>query len=272
MSMTFTKLFSSITESTVWCEPSGTRLVWITMLAKADRNGRVFASVPGLANLARVSLDEASRAIETFLAPDEWSRTPDFDGRRIEVIDGGWRLLNYVKYRTLRDQESAREAKRDHMRRRREEERTAAGGTADSTVGCIGTNAEEEAEEEAEKSKNKSKGRSAPLSLPEWLPSDSWEEWSLYRKAKGGWTQKARALTLRTLSTLRDAGQDPQAVIEQSIERGWTGLFPLSASSGRGAAQCMRPKANDDFSGVRYEGTPDTELPPELLDTAGGTP
>lgn len=270
MSMTFTKLFSSITESTVWCEPSGTRLVWITMLAKADRNGRVFASVPGLANLARVSLDEASRAIETFLAPDEWSRTPDFDGRRIEKIDGGWRLLNYIKYRTLRDQETVREAKREHMRRRREEEREATGGTAGSTVGFIGTNAEAEAEAEAEKSK--SKGRAAPGSLPEWLPSGSWEEWDRYRKAKGGWTQKARALTLRTLSTLRDDGHSPKAVIEQSIECGWTGLFPLRGAHGHGTTRSMRPRASDDVRGVRYYGTPDHELPEELRDVPGDTP
>jgi hypothetical protein len=51
MSVTFTKLFSSITESTVWDEPDRVRLVWITMLAMADKHGRVWASVPGLATV-----------------------------------------------------------------------------------------------------------------------------------------------------------------------------------------------------------------------------
>ena len=119
MSLTFTKLFSSITESTVWCEPAHTRLVWITMLAMADRQGRVWASIPGLANRARVPVEDTEKALETFLAPDKYSRTEDFEGRRIEPIDGGWRLLNYEKYRAIRDIETTREVAREHMRRKR---------------------------------------------------------------------------------------------------------------------------------------------------------
>ena len=56
---TYAKLFSSITESTVWCEPMPTRIVWITMLAMSDRNGCVCATVPGLANRARSRLTNA---------------------------------------------------------------------------------------------------------------------------------------------------------------------------------------------------------------------
>lgn len=121
MSRAFTKLFSSITESTVWCEPLATRIVWITMLAMADRQGRVFASIPGLANRARVEVEEAEQAILRFLEPDRYSRTPDHEGRRIEPIDGGWRLLNYAKYREMRDEEARREYQRewDQTRRRR---------------------------------------------------------------------------------------------------------------------------------------------------------
>jgi hypothetical protein len=115
MSFTFTKLFSSITESTIWCEPHGTRLVWVTMLAMADRMGRVWASMPGLANRARVTELECQIALDTLLAPDRHSRTPDNEGRRIEPIPGGWRLLNYMKYRDMRDEEATRESKRKYM-------------------------------------------------------------------------------------------------------------------------------------------------------------
>lgn len=95
----YTKLFSSILDSTVWLETNPTRIVWITMLAKADQFGEVAASVPGLAHAACVTLEECQAALATFLAPDEHSRTKDFDGRRIEAIDGGWVLLNHAKYR-----------------------------------------------------------------------------------------------------------------------------------------------------------------------------
>lgn len=123
MSVTFTKLFSSITESTVWCEPDRTRLVWITMMAMADRHGRVWASIPGLANRARVPIEDCRTAIDTFLAPDRDSRTPEHEGRRIEPIDGGWRLLNHQKYRDIRDEESIKESKRKYAAARRAKEK-----------------------------------------------------------------------------------------------------------------------------------------------------
>ena len=97
--MSFTKMFGSITDSTVWGEPDPTRIVWITMLAMANRDGFVHSSVPGLAHRARVSLEACEAALETFKSPDPYSRTVDYEGRRIEAVDGGWILLNYLKYR-----------------------------------------------------------------------------------------------------------------------------------------------------------------------------
>ena len=104
MSDNYTKLFSSITESTIWGEPAGTRLVWITFLAKCNKHGEVFGSVPGFARLSNVTIDECEQAIATLLAPDKWSRTPDNEGRRIETIDGGWRILNHAKFDAIRGQ------------------------------------------------------------------------------------------------------------------------------------------------------------------------
>lgn len=111
----YTKLFSSITDSTIWQSPDATRLVWITMLAMADKNGYVGASIPGLANRARVSLDDCLAALDCLLAPDKWSRTEDFEGRRIESTDGGWKLLNYPKYRSIRNEDDRREQSRVSM-------------------------------------------------------------------------------------------------------------------------------------------------------------
>lgn len=137
MSVTFTKLFSSITESTVWCEPNATRICWITMLAMADRHGRVWAAIPGLANRARITVDECRTAIECFLMPDRDSRTKENEGRRIEPIDGGWRLLNHAKYRAIRDEETIRESKRKYMENKRKREKQAITIKAD-TVNVTG--------------------------------------------------------------------------------------------------------------------------------------
>lgn len=112
MSGGFTKLFSSIVTSTIWQEDDKTRIVWITLLALADAQGRVEGSVPGLAHVAHVGLGECEHALERLSSPDPYSRTKDFEGRRIEAIDGGWQILNYAKYRERRDPEARREYQR----------------------------------------------------------------------------------------------------------------------------------------------------------------
>ena len=115
----YTKLFSSITDSTIWREEDHVRLVWITMLAMADKSGHVMASVPGLADRARVSLDNTVKALAKLMSPDQWSRSAEFSGRRIEEIGGGWELLNYRKYRSIRDEEERKDYMRNYMRKRR---------------------------------------------------------------------------------------------------------------------------------------------------------
>lgn len=97
----YTKLFETILDSSVWFESPATRLVWITLLAMKNRNGVVAASVMGVAHRARVTLEEAKTALEKFQSPDPFSRTKDFDGRRIEEVDGGWKILNHAKYRDM---------------------------------------------------------------------------------------------------------------------------------------------------------------------------
>jgi hypothetical protein len=125
--MAYTKLDGGITESTIWQAPDATRLVWITLLARADQHGYVGASMPGLAGLARVSLDACVEAIKTLEAPDPWSRTKDHDGRRIAPADGGWVLLNYAKYRAKQNADDRRERSRVAMaklRNKRKQELT----------------------------------------------------------------------------------------------------------------------------------------------------
>lgn len=95
------------------------------MLAMADAQGRVWASVPGLAKRANVPMPSAEQALTCFLSPDPHSRTEDFEGRRIEKIDGGWRLLNYAKFRAMKDSEAVLESKRRYINNRRAEERAA---------------------------------------------------------------------------------------------------------------------------------------------------
>lgn len=116
----YTKLFGSLIHSTIWREPDHVRIVWMTMLAMADRDGVVEASVPGLADAARKSIPETEAALARLTDPDPYSRTPDHEGRRIEAVRGGWRLLNHAIYREKASTEDAREKAAARQARKRE--------------------------------------------------------------------------------------------------------------------------------------------------------
>lgn len=153
--MAYTKLFSSIITSTVWGESDRTRIVWITMLALADKNGEVMATVPGLSRLACVPVDDCLVALQKFMSPDAFSRTPDDQGRRIEEVPGGWHLLNHDKYRAMASKEENRQANADRQKRHRERKKRNGKPTQESNAPVtqshvLVTHGRDIAEEEAE--------------------------------------------------------------------------------------------------------------------------
>jgi hypothetical protein len=128
----YVKLFGSILHSSIWRQKTAIRCVWITMLAMADRDGVVEASVGGLADAAKVSEPIARKALALFMAPDPDSKSPAFDGRRVEATDGGWRLLNFESYRERLSLEDRRTKNAERQQRHRDRQK-AAGVTPDVT-------------------------------------------------------------------------------------------------------------------------------------------
>ena len=152
----YTKLFQSILESTVWLEPAPIKVVWITMLAMADRDGIIEASVPGLAKRAGVERGDCEKALAIFCAPDIDSRTKAFEGRRIEPAPGGWRLLNYETYRERASVDEARSKAAERQRRKRERDAMSQNITQVTQSNDI----EEEPSPSPSPSEDPSKGRS----------------------------------------------------------------------------------------------------------------
>lgn len=95
----YAKVFDSLLTSSLWCHEHYVIRIWIAMLARCDSRGVVGGSIPGFASLCRVTRGEMEQALEVLLSPDPDSRTPDHEGRRLEVVPGGWRILNYKAYR-----------------------------------------------------------------------------------------------------------------------------------------------------------------------------
>ncbi len=56
----------------------------------------------------------------------------------------------------------------------------------------------------------------------------AWQRWEAHRRGTKGWTLTARSLNMMKLRELSGVdGELAMKIVNQSIERGWTGLFPL---------------------------------------------
>lgn len=112
--MSYSKLHSSIVNSSLWTERDSVRILFITLLAMCDRDGIVYGSKAGLSRIAHIK--QTDEAWTSLLSPDPDScdrmRAPEHEGRRIEEVPGGFRLLNFEYYRGLRNEDDRREQNR----------------------------------------------------------------------------------------------------------------------------------------------------------------
>ncbi len=249
----YTKLFSSILHSTIWQEQNEIKVLWITMLAMADKDGIVAAAIPGLAKMAGISIACTEEGLNKFMSPDKFSRTPDHEGRRIEVADGGWRLLNYPKYRRLMSAEERREYERTKKAtyRARQKSTQCPGQVQDMSlpmkpIGESVHQAEAEAEAEAVKTtaphqEQKKRRKPAAPTLPAELDTPefkaAWQHFEQHRK------EKRRPITpLSSEQIFKDCvvwGVEKSIrALLLSIKCGWQGVFdPDNRGYSNGASQ-----------------------------------
>lgn len=114
--MSYSKLHSSLVNSSLWAQPDSVRILFVTMLAICDKHGYVFGSKQGIGRIANIEIGDIDYAFSTLMLPDDDSsdllRNPENQGKRIERIDGGWRLLNFEYYTQLRNADDRREQNR----------------------------------------------------------------------------------------------------------------------------------------------------------------
>lgn len=109
----YVPLFQDTLTSSVWALADlEVRIAWFFFLLAADEDGFVSGTAPGLAAQAHISVEGMRRAIAAFESPDPDSRTPDHDGRRLERVPRGWRVINLVAARERARRESERARKR----------------------------------------------------------------------------------------------------------------------------------------------------------------
>jgi hypothetical protein len=232
----FTKLDHGITGSTLWKRPDDVLRVWIFMLAKADiRDGVVRYSIPMLAHDCFMTIERAVEIIAELSSPDTYSRTKTYEGRRIAEVEGGWRILNFESYRDGLEEPLSPGAAR--TRKWREKKAAAPEPKKPVTSPTSPCDEDVDVDGDVETKQKQEKKQRAPARALELspIPFDVWVEWNAYRAARGkGWTEHAKSLSLSTLKKLHAEGHDPRAVVNQSIERGWTGLFAIKPENGNG--------------------------------------
>jgi hypothetical protein len=165
----YAKLFTSIYQGTLRGNSHGL-LVFTNMLAHCDKAGHCDMHPKAIAEEVGLTLEQVKAAIEELEAPDDESRSPEESGRRIIRLDEhrawGWRVVNYIKYRSIRDEEDRREQNRksqEAWRLRKQSKPTSASVSQDKPQ-----SAHTEAEAEAEAySVAKATGGKPPKQSPE---------------------------------------------------------------------------------------------------------
>lgn len=125
--MTYGKLFSSLyTGSMIGAGAVPFALMpYIISTANPDRvhGGYVELNPVLLSAIFGVSEKEIEAGIEFLCSPDPRSRTPDEDGRRlVKISPFAYRVVNYVKYKAIRDEEDRREQNRLAQERYRDKQ------------------------------------------------------------------------------------------------------------------------------------------------------
>lgn len=168
------------------------------MLALADKYGVVEGSIPGLADMARLSIAETQESLLLLHSPDEFSRTTDHEGRRVKTIDGGWQILNHGKYREKMNADERREylrIKKAESRERQENRSTTVNNRQQSSTpvpstGTLSTHAECRVQSadpliERESMRPKDLNEASEYAKGQGLPTDSVSEWYHQRDSQG---------------------------------------------------------------------------------------
>lgn len=134
------KLFAQMYDGTLATKGPWEALVTFQQLIiLADKNGVVDMTPEAIARRTTIPLEIVLKGLENLQQPDDGSRTPTEEGRRITPLsdsrDWGWQIVNYEHYRNLRSSDERREYHRQyyHQKRKLQTVSTISTDSTDST-------------------------------------------------------------------------------------------------------------------------------------------
>lgn len=188
-----------------------------------DKHPRLIASAIG------IPIVDLLACIKDFLSPDPDSRSPENEGRRLELLDQergwGWRVVNIQKYRNkaagmrqITDGRNAQKVKKYRDKNKTPTDTDPHHATLDSY---------------SDINKDKEKTEEAQAPVP-GLNLESWNRFFGYRKSIG---KPVKPVSVPAAQReLAGFGDLQPAVVEQSIANSWTGLFALKRKTLNGAS------------------------------------
>lgn len=105
-------------------EPIDVRYTFVLLLAISDPSGHVIGTDVAIARRINMPTAQFQKCIKVLMSPDENSNSKEEDGRRLLPSEGerGYKIVNYLSYRSLRDEEERREYMRNYMQNYRQKE------------------------------------------------------------------------------------------------------------------------------------------------------
>lgn len=170
------------------------------------------------------TLQDSERAFHWRISDSELAATKALFMEK-GFIDGDWNLINWNRRQFLSD--SSTERVRKHRQAMKQDETL---HETDVKQGVTPPDTETDTETEQKQRKTKATaGAKAPLFvLPAWIDRKAWDGYEeMRRKKRCALTESARELCVRKLDSLKRAGHDPTAVLNQSTMNGWQGLFEV---------------------------------------------
>ena len=177
-------------------------IVFQQFIVLADSEGIVDYTPPALSRRTGIPLDIIEHGIEKLQQPDPYSRSKEFSGKRIVLLDDhrpwGWSIVNYEYYRDLASREDQRIKARERKRKQRENQSqtvdskdTSHDVTNGHASSRMSRHEDEDANEDADES---STAPTAPKEPPEFA-----EFKEAYPKRSGGqpWPKALKAINAR---------------------------------------------------------------------------
>lgn len=92
---------------------------------------------------------------------------------------------------------------------------------------------------------------------PDWIPEQPWQAFCEHRKKiKKPMSEDAMVLTVKELDKLRQQACSPEEVLNQSIQRGWAGVFEIRGVNGN---ETTIGRSTNSHSGTGYKNQPNKQ-------------